>query len=72
MDGGRFSGVLGADEHATHMRISEYVRVLCERYPATGFTRSTSGSLSKPWRRCGSGGEVRRQGNEELRRQDIP
>lgn len=38
MDIGRFTGALGAEEHATHMRISEYVRKICDRYPATGFT----------------------------------
>ena len=38
MDVGRFCGVQGAEVHATHMRIAEYVRALCERYPATGFT----------------------------------
>lgn len=38
MDVGRFCGVQGAEDHATHMRIAEYVRVICERYPATGFT----------------------------------
>ena len=38
MDSGRFARVQGAESHATHMRISEYVRRICDRYPAIGFS----------------------------------
>ncbi len=39
MDSGRFSDALGAEQQAAHMRIAEYVRAICDRYPAVGFTR---------------------------------
>ena len=38
MDVGRLCGVLGAEDHATHQRIAEYVKTLCEQYRAMGFT----------------------------------
>jgi hypothetical protein len=37
MDFGRLSGVLGAEKHATHQRIAEYVKTQCEAYSGIGF-----------------------------------